>query len=440
MSEKKYEKGYCSFCFKFTNHQLLEQNYIRRNKYYCTNCKEVTIMCRVCTNFTKSGTKWDDELCSEHNGEIANFSMLEHKLQNLEDYEILFKRESTNIGRIGAITAGTIGGVVVIAPLALLAAPAIGGAIGVGMGLSGVAATNAGLAAIGGALAVEGAGMAGGVAMLGATGAALGGTLGGVISNNYFGDIDGFGLKKIKDGKGSIVIFIDGFLTQEDKNTDVWERELKKLYPNNPWYYLTWESKKLYDLGKQIIGHGTKKVIKEAILKIGKKATKEAAKKVGPLSTVLTALGIVNNPWSVACTKAGQTGVLLADIIARTDKKYILCGHSLGARVIYYALESLATKDKKFIRTAHLLGGAVGSNPEDWKKAKSAVTDRIVNYKSNNDYVLATMYKFGTFFVSNPIGRNDILVDGILNVDTTNIVNGHTKYKERFSLFAEVRI
>lgn len=434
------EEGYCSTCFKQTKHKLIQQNYIRRNTYECTGCGASTLICRFCNNFTNSGSKWDDELCAEHSGEIANFAMLNHKLDNLEDYKTLFKRESINFKKVGTITAATIGTAAVITPLAFVAAPAIGGAIGTGlMGLSGAAATNAGLAAIGGgAIAAGGMGIAGGAAILGATGAALGGTLGGVISNSYFGDIDGFGIKKVKDGKGKIVIFIDGFLTQKNTETRDWEEELKKLYPNNPWYYLTWESKRLYDLGKQISGHSGKEAIEKALFELAKKATKEGAKKVGPLGAALTALGIVNNPWTVACTKAGQTGILLADILARTDKEYILCGHSLGARVIYYTLESLSTKNRKFINTVHLLGGAVGSSKKDWEKAKTAVTDKIVNYKSSNDYVLATMYKAGTFFMSNPIGRNNIMVEDIINVDTTSIVKGHTKYKENFALFAKV--
>jgi len=187
----------------------------------------------------------------------------------------------------------------------------------------------------------------------------------------------------------------------------------------------------------KVLGHGGKKAIQSALGALAKKATKEGVKKIGPLGIALTALGVVNNPWSIACTKAGQTGIVLADILARTDKKYILCGHSLGARVIFYTLESLATKKKKNIQQVHLMGGAIGSNKKDWTQAKSAVIDKIYNYRSDNDYVLATMYKIGTFFASSPIGRNKIEVRGIVDVNVTSFVSGHTKYKENFSLFAE---
>ena len=173
--------------------------------------------------------------------------------------------------------------------------------------------------------------------------------------------------------------------------------------------------------------------MKTALEQLAKKATKEGAKKLGPLAMVFSAFGLVNNPWSVAMVKAEQTGILLSDIIARTDDQYILCGHSLGARVIFKTLAQLATKEEKYILDVHLLGGAVGSDTKSWREAKSAVTGKIVNYRSDNDYVLSTMYKLGTFFTSSPIGRNSINVPGILNIDCTSMVEGHTKYVENFA-------
>ncbi len=429
------ERGYCSTCFKYTKHKLIEQNYVRRNVYECDNCKSKTLQCRMCGNFTRGGENWDDELCAEHNGLIANFKNLDKKLNSISDYEALYERESINMKQAGTIAAVTVGGVAMVTPLAFAAAPAIGGAIGSTVfGLSGAAATSSGLAALGGgALAAGGAGMAGGAMVVGAVGGGLGGLAGGVVSNSYVGNIKEFGIHKIKDGQGPGIIFINGFLTQEDTNTSEWEKQLKKLYPDNPWYHVTWESKRLYDLGKSILSHPGRSGTKEALEQLAKKATKEGAKKLGPLAMVFSAFGIANNPWSVAMVKAEQTGVLLSDIIARTDKRFILCGHSLGARVIYKTLAQLSTKKKKYILDAHLLGGAIGSDKKSWKEAKNAVSGKIVNYWSSNDYVLLTMYKLGTFFISSPIGRNKIEVSGIMNIDTTPVVGGHTEYVKNFS-------
>ncbi len=286
--------------------------------------------------------------------------------------------------------------------------------------------------------AAGGFGMAGGTAVIAATGAMLGGTFGGVVSNGYFGDIDGFDIELVKRGTGPKVIFIDGFLTEKTPQASDWMRSAGAIYPNNPWYYVRWESKRLYDLGSHLGGHGANASAKALLETWAAQASKVAAKKLGPTAIALTLAGLVNNPWSVASAKAAQTGVLLADIIARTDDEYILCGHSLGARVVYYALETLRTKNTCFVDTAHLLGGAVGNHSKDWEQSAKAVKKTIHNYHSDNDWILATMYKFGTFFASDPIGRNPIVNSDprICNHDVTAFVSGHREYKDNFHRFA----
>lgn len=447
--------AYCSWCFEKTTHRLVEQNYLRRNVYECTSnkCKKMneteedqdfkkTVQCRFCQNMAKTGKYWDDRLCAEHSGVIASFEKLNIKLEDITDYKKIFERNSWNIQKIVMTGLFTIGGAVIIGPIAFAVAPAIGGALGAALGYSGAVATNVGLATIGGgALSAGGFGMAGGTAIITATGAMLGGTFGGVVSNSYFGDIDGFDIELIKRGTGPKVIFVDGFLTQKNSNPLDWTRSLGVVYPNNPWYYLKWESKRLYDLGGHLGGHGANVSAEALLKKWADQASKAAAKKVGPagpISIALTLAGLVNNPWSVASAKAAKTGIVLADIIARTNDDYILCGHSLGARVIYYALESLKTKETYFIDSAHLLGGAVGNQAEDWEQTAKAVKKTIHNYYSNKDRVLASMYKLGTFFASDPIGRNPIITDDsrIKNHDVTAFVSGHGEYKDNFHKFA----
>jgi hypothetical protein len=367
----------------------------------------------------KSG-KWDNELCAEHDGSIASFNRLDLQLADIAEYKKIFIRESRNLKKFGTISALSLGGAISIGPCAFLAAPAIGGVVGAAMGLSGVAATSAGLAAIGGgALAAGGFGMAGGAAILGATGAALGGTLGGVISNSYFGDISGFEIEKVKGGANPAVLFIDGFLTQKKTIPDDWKQQLEILYPDKAWYYLRWESKRLFDIGTTIGAHVGKATIGAVAAGWAKSAAKAGIKRAGPLGVALTALGLANNPWTVASVRAAQTGVLLSDIISRTQRDYILCGHSLGARVIYYTLISLSTKEKKWIKHVHLLGGAVGNKKKNWEQATNAVDGVIVNYYSDKDMVLSTLYKVGMLFSSVPIGKNVIDVEGIVETVKT---------------------
>jgi hypothetical protein len=130
--------------------------------------------------------------------------------------------------------------------------------------------------------------------------------------------------------------------------------------------------------------------------------------------------------------RAEKTGVLLADILKRTNKKYIILSHSLGCRVTYSALRALVTADGNMIEEVHLLGGAVDNDRENWKIAKRAVSGKIHNHFSQNDWVLKVLYKAGTFFQSRPIGYERInRVAGIRNIDVTRHVKGHMECKPK---------
>jgi len=441
-------ESYCSWCFEKHRCTLKEKNSLSRNIYICDGCGKEIVKCRACDNKAKYSNindenigMWSSNFCAVHEGTIAKFETLNWSLDSIGEYRDIVERDEKNYKKIGTTAAYTIGGAAVIAPLALAAAPAIGGAIGTSLlGYSGVAATNAGLATLGGgALVAGGAGMAGGVAVVTAAGSALGGRYGAVISNSYFGDIDGFEILKVKSGTEPAIICIDGFLTEGDKSaSQLWTESLNKHYPDNTIYYVKWESKRLKDLASTFSVSLGKEGLKKGAFTAALSASKAAATKIAPLGMAIQTLGLATNPWSVASIKAYQTGALLADIIARTNKKYILIGHSLGARVIYSCLASLNTKDEYYVQDVHLLGGAVDKNCEtdndrvDWSELHNAVTGSINNYFSKNDIVLQTLYKVGEgikFELGNPIGRHPIDNENINNIDVTQYINGHTEYK-----------
>lgn len=77
--------------------------------------------------------------------------------------------------------------------------------------------------------------MAGGTLFISAAGAALGATQGGVISNNYIGNIKDFRIRKIKEGVGPAVIFINGFLSQKNQDSSDWEKGVYKNFPSTVW-------------------------------------------------------------------------------------------------------------------------------------------------------------------------------------------------------------
>ncbi|MGY0561680.1 DUF726 domain-containing protein [Luteimonas sp. A277] len=387
----------------------------------------------------RTSKAWDSEFCAEHDGTIANFDTLNDSLEDITDYPALFQRKDLNYVKAGKIAGVALAGAAVVGPAALMAGPTIGGAVGVKiLGYSGAVATKTGLAALGGgSIASGGLGMTGGLAVITATGAALGGTLGGVVSNAYFGEIEGFSIEQIQEGNGPSIIVIDGFLTQRKPNPDDWLNSIRKTHPQNPCYYVRWESKRLSQIGNSLSMQVTKSGLVALIKGWSRSASKAGSASLGPIAWATTFAGLASNPWSVAMLKAQVTGVLLADILSRTSAEYILCGHSLGARVVYNTLKTLATKDTKpRVLEAHLLGGAVGNNRSDWLDASKAVAGKIYNYYSQHDDVLKYLYTVGTAFQSEPIGRHRIsAMPKVKNCDVSSLVAGHSLYKDSFSYF-----
>jgi len=243
--------------------------------------------------------------------------------------------------------------------------------------------------------------------------------------------VDDFDIVKIKDGIEPYVIVIDGFLNQKNRSFDEWRVALEKLYPNNGWYKVSWESKLLRDIAAPISVAVSEWAFIRRIFKL-----------FIPYRNIFLIFsgykGLIE-PWLEAVKKAKQTGYLLAFLISRTNREYILCGHSLGARVIFYTLQKLAKSDRVYIDSVHLLGGAINNRSSKWRKAMWAVKRKIYNYYSKNDIVLKILFSIGTVFKEKAIGRNEILkVKGVENIDVTPWVKGHSRYKEFFEKFGKI--
>jgi hypothetical protein len=210
-------ESYCSWCFEKHGVVLKEKSSLSRNIYVCSGCGNEVVKCRACNNKAKYSSNeevskevnlWSNNFCAVHEGVIASFERLNWKLKSIAEYGSIVDRDDRNYKKIATTAAYTVGGAALIAPLALAAAPAIGGAIGTSVfGYTGAAASSSGLALLGGgATAAGGYGMAGGIAVLTATGTALGGRYGAVISNSYYGDIDEFKIVRAKPGISPAIV------------------------------------------------------------------------------------------------------------------------------------------------------------------------------------------------------------------------------------------
>lgn len=451
-------QGYCSWCYRKTTHHIVQNNIFRRDVRKCSRCGHYTLRCRSvhCEHFAKGHSKeheagkkgtlvdrvkegWHAEFCAEHDGTVASFEHLEDKLKDISDFRSLFAGRKRNLAKLATVTSAVVAGVVIVGLTAGAAAPEVAAVLG-NIGLLGTASTGTAIASLSGA-ALTSASLAaiggGGVAFITAVGAALGGVLGGVVSTRYVGEIKDFDVIKGQSGRGASVLFVNGFLNQRNDDLKDWRESAERVFKRRPWYLVTWESKTLASLGQLLGGNAGKAAVGKLIVALAKRASKKAGGKIASAPYMAIAADLVGNDWHTAMTKAAMTGIVMADLISRTPRrKYILVGHSLGCRVIYYALEALSTRaDSPLVKDVILLGGAVGADDDaGWSRAVEAVSGKIHNCFSSRDVVLTAAYKGANAFLSEPIGLRPIshVSPCIENWDCTEFIGGHMEWKPKF--------
>src|SRR5438046_7430198 len=95
-------RAYCSWCFRRTRHRIVQTSAVFRTEHRCVSCGKRTYKCRFCANmargagdelpegiFKRLQASWSDELCAEHDGTVASFENLSHRLNDLADYRVL---------------------------------------------------------------------------------------------------------------------------------------------------------------------------------------------------------------------------------------------------------------------------------------------------------------------------------------------------------------
>jgi len=140
----------------------------------------------------------------------------------------------------------------------------------------------------------------------------------------------------------------------------------------------------------------------------------------------------IDNPFAVARNRSEKAGEVLADALinkAQGERPVTLIGYSLGSRVIYSCLRSLAER-KAFglIENVVLIGSPIPSTPENWRVMRSVVSGKIYNVYSNSDYILAFLYR-ATSIQYGVAGLQAIAdVEGVSNLDLSKEVSGHLRY------------
>ena len=208
-----------------------------------------------------------------------------------------------------------------------------------------------------------------------------------------------------------------------------------------------WGAKELRNLGTLTSLSALKTAGAAQIQSAASAATKAGAKWLGPLAPAMIAAGFAKNPWHVARSRADKTGVIVADLLARTTvDSYVLIGHSLGARAMAVAAQTLGTdpKDRPAnaahqpnaprIESVHLLGAAI-RNEVNAEGLTARVDDAVYNYHSDNDNVLKYLYRAAQGGqTAAGLSGFESDADKLRNIDVSADVERHSDYHRKVEL------
>lgn len=451
---------WCSWCGASAAHERLRERRRGRDLYQCSACGLPTVRCRYCDNMARAAVKsgeartgemaggrlrrlvsehWNHQLCAEHDGSIPDFERAEAHIRELPEFHELMRPRRRNLYATGKTSGAVLGGALVLGAGAWLTAPAIAAALGA-KGALGAAGTGTAIKSLSGAalgsasLAKLGAGS---TAMIAAAGAGLGGRTGYSLASAYLRDIPDFAFHELRapaEDNDHRIVVVNGFLTQDDQDARDWEKGLEGFLPESGLCYLNWEAKTLRKLGNALGGTAGGFAVRSMVRQAAGAASGVMSRRFTRATALLTAADLAANPWHSAMLNAERTGALLAEAISRTDgRTFTLMGHSLGARVVMFALMALATKGAgHYVRDAVLMGAAVGRDRrEDWERAASAVSGRIHNCYSEHDRVLRFLYQGANAGLSRPAGLAETQPEivGVENRDFSDCVTDHNAWK-----------
>lgn len=225
------------------------------------------------------------------------------------------------------------------------------------------------------------------------------------------------------------MIIIKGYLSDKDSPSEVSDDYLDRLRDAG-WrgavYHLWWDASNSSGLASKVV---TGAVASGHLM-------------MGPIA-MGSALG-ARYHWSKLKKRAKRTGrdhvlKLIKEQVA--ESKVSLLGHSLGARVVYYLMRTVAyniieNPDFKF-ENVYLLGAAVRrDSAKEWAVVVWSVRGQIVNVHNKDDKVLSIFYRAAELR-QNACGRKRIkeVHPQIVNVDARFIINNesHGAYRRYFS-------
>ena len=348
------------------------------------------------------------------------------------------KAAENQASRKWKVGLASVAGAAIIGVTGGLAAPLVAAGVGSVMGGLGLGAT---------AAAGYLGSVAGSTVLVGGLFGAYGGKMTGQMMDSYAREVEDFaflpvrGARKRFEGKEEeaaeesghrrlrVAIGISGWLTEKEEVVTPW----RVLGKGTEVFALRWELEALMNLGNAMTamvssaawGYAKSEIIKRTIFA-------EMMGALWPLG-LLKISRVVDNPFSVAKSRAEKAGEVLADALvnkAQGERPVTLIGYSLGARVIYTCLMSLA-KRKAFglVESVVLIGAPTPSTAAEWRILRSVVSGRLVNVYSENDYVLGFLYRTSSIQYGVAGLQRVEGVPHLENIDVSETVSGHLRYR-----------
>ncbi|KAF7960029.1 hypothetical protein EAE96_001629 [Botrytis aclada] len=358
------------------------------------------------------------------------------------DAETAARATQNTSSRRWKVGLASVAGAALIGVTGGLAAPVVAGAIGGFMGSVGLG----GLASFLGVFCMNGA-------LVGTFFGAYGARMTGEMMDKYAREVEDF---KFLDVKGEW----EEFGTKEEEEVE--KRGLRVLIGVNGWvgeerdivkpwrklavsegdednghgcevFALRYETNALVELGnslKDTVGSYAWSMVKMEILKRTVLATLWGA--LWPVYLLKMATGI-DNPFARAKRRAEKAGEVLADALinrAQGERPVMLVGYSLGSRVIYSCLRSLAERHVfGLIDSVVLIGSPIPSSTLSLLPLRTVVSGPLLNIYNPSDLLLAFLYRFTSlqYGISGlqPIEH----IEGVTNIDVSSKLNSHLKYE-----------
>ncbi|KAJ4914384.1 hypothetical protein Rs2_09005 [Raphanus sativus] len=333
--------------------------------------------------------------------------------------------------RGGIIGAAAITGGTLMAITGGLAAPAIAAGFGAlaptlgtlvpVIGAGGFAAAASAAGTVAGSVAVA--------ASFGAAGAGLTGTK----MARRIGDLEEFEFKAIGEnhnqGRLAVEVLVAGVVFEEEDFVKPWQGLTSSLER----YTLQWESKNLILVSTAIQDWLTSRLAME-LMKQGAMHTVLSSLLLALAwpATILVAADFIDSKWSIAIDRSDKAGKLLAEVLQKGlqgNRPITLVGFSLGARVIFKCLQTLAETEQnaELVERVVILGAPISINNENWRDVRKMVAGRFINVYATNDWTLGVAFR-ASLLSQGLAGIQPICIPGIENVDVTDMVEGHSSY------------